>query len=45
MELHTSPIGGYSGFLKTYRMIKKDFFWEGIKTDFQKFVAKCVVFQ
>jgi hypothetical protein len=26
LELHTSPIGGHSGFLKTYHRIKKDFF-------------------
>jgi hypothetical protein len=43
--LHTSPIGGHSGFLKTYHRIKKDFFWEGLKTDVQNFVFECVVFQ
>jgi hypothetical protein len=26
LELHTYPIGGNLGFLKTYHMIKKDFF-------------------
>ena len=26
MELHTSPLGGHSGFLKTYHRVKKDFF-------------------
>ena len=26
LELHTSPIGGHSGFLKTYHGIKKDCF-------------------
>jgi hypothetical protein len=45
LELHTSPIGGHSRFLKTYHMIKKDFFWEGLKTDVQKFVVECLVFQ
>jgi hypothetical protein len=45
LELHTSPIGGHSGFLKTYHRIKKYFFWEGIKADVQNFVAKCVVCQ
>jgi hypothetical protein len=45
LELHTSPIGGHSRFLKTYHRIKKDFFWEGLKTDVQKFVSECVVFQ
>jgi hypothetical protein len=45
MEFHTSPIGGHSGFLKTYHMIKKDFFWEGLKIDYQNFVCECLVFQ
>jgi hypothetical protein len=45
LELHTSPIGGHSRFLKTYHKIKKDFFWEGLKTDVQKFVFECVVCQ
>jgi hypothetical protein len=26
LELHTSPVGGHSGFLKTYHTVKKDFF-------------------
>jgi len=45
LELHTSPIGGYSGFLNTYHMMKKGFFLEGFKYDVQNFVAKCLVFQ
>ena len=45
MELHTSPLGGHSGFLKTYHKVKKEFFWEGLKSDIQKFVAECLVCQ
>ena len=45
MELHTSPLGGHSGFLKTYHGVKKEFFWDGLKTNIQKFVAKCLVCQ
>src|ERR1700733_6106604 len=45
MELNTSPLGGHSGFLKTYHRVKKEFFWEGLKSDIQKFVAECLVFQ
>ena len=26
LELHTSPLGGHSGFLKTYHRAKKEFF-------------------
>ena len=39
MELHTSPLGGHSRFLKTYHRVKKEFFWDGLKLDIQKFVA------
>jgi hypothetical protein len=45
LESHTSPIGGHLGFLKTYHKIKKDVFWEGLKSDDQKLVFECVVFQ
>jgi hypothetical protein len=45
LELNASPIGGHSGFLKNYHMIKKDIFWEGLKNDVQKFVDECVVYQ
>ena len=44
-ELHTSPLGGRSGFLKTYPKVKKEFFWDGLKSDIQKFVVECLVFQ
>jgi hypothetical protein len=45
LELHTSPIGGHSGFLKTYHRVKKEFFWDGLKTDVQRFVAEFLVCQ
>ena len=40
MELHTYPLGGHSGFLKTYHGVKKDFFWDGLKSYIQNFVAE-----
>ena len=45
LELHTSPIKGHSVFLKTDHRVKKDFFWEGLKSDVQKFVVECLVCQ
>ena len=45
MEFHTSPLGGHSGFLKTYHRVKKESFWDGLKSDIQKFVAECLVCQ
>ena len=38
-------MGGNSEFLKTYHSVKKDFFWDGLKTNFQRFVAECLVCQ
>jgi hypothetical protein len=45
LELHTSPVGGHSGFLKTYHRVKKVFLGDGLKTNVQRFVAECLVFQ
>jgi len=45
MELHTSPLGGHSRFLKTYHRVEKEFFWDGLKSNIQKFVVECLVFQ
>jgi len=45
MELHTSPLGGHSRFLKTYHRVKKDFFGDGLKSDIQKFLVECLVCQ
>jgi hypothetical protein len=42
LELHTSPIGGNSGFLKTYHRVKKAFFWVGLKFDVRRSVAECL---
>ena len=45
LELHTSPLGGHSGFLKTYHRLKKEFSWDGLKFDIKNFVVECLVFQ
>jgi hypothetical protein len=45
LELHTSRVGGHLGFLKTYHRVIEDFFWDGLKTDVQRFVAECLVCQ
>jgi hypothetical protein len=45
LELHTSHLGGHFVFLKTYHRVKKDFFWDGLKSDIQKFVVECLVCQ
>ena len=43
--MHTYLVGGHSGFLKTYHGVKQEFLWDGLKSDIQKFVAECLVFQ
>ena len=43
-ELHTSPLGGHLGFLKTYHSVKKEFFEMALNI-IQKFVVDCLVFQ
>jgi hypothetical protein len=35
LELQTSPVGGHSGFLKTYHRVKKDFFGMDLKPMFK----------
>jgi hypothetical protein len=45
LELHTSSVGGHSGFLKTYHRVKKDFLGDGLRTNAQRFVVECLVCQ
>ena len=45
LELHAFPIGGNSRFLKTYHGVKKEFFWEGLKSYVRRFVAEYLVYQ
>jgi hypothetical protein len=45
LESPTSPIGGQSGFMKTYHRIKKDIFWGGIKNNVQNSLVECLVYQ
>ena len=44
-EFHASPIGGHSGYLRTYKRLAGLFYWKGIRRDVQKFVAACDVCQ
>jgi hypothetical protein len=43
--LHSSAIGGHSGFLVTYTKIKKLFAWPGMKKMVKDFVAQCMICQ
>lgn len=41
--MHTTAIGGHSGFPVTFSRLKKLFAWRGMKTDVKNFVAACTV--
>jgi hypothetical protein len=43
--MHSSPIGGHSGFHATYHRIKHLFAWPGMKNQIRTFVANCSVCQ
>ena len=40
-ENHHSPTTSHVGFFKTYHNIRQSFFWKGMKTNIQKYVAEC----
>jgi hypothetical protein len=44
-ELHSSSIASHSSFHKTYDKIKHSFFWDGMQSYIQDFVAYCDDFQ
>jgi hypothetical protein len=43
--IHSSALGGYSGFPMTYRKLKQLFAWQGMKTSAKSFVQSCVTCQ
>ncbi|WVZ22625.1 hypothetical protein V8G54_001169 [Vigna mungo] len=44
-EFHSSPVGGHSGFLRTYKRIAANLYWTGMKKMIQEFVKACDVCQ
>ena len=40
-QVHNSPLGGHSGFLKTLHRVKRDFYWPGLREDVKKYVKEC----
>src|SRR4051812_35253932 len=45
VALHSSALGGHSGMKATYHRIKQIFYWPGLKSEVDKFVAECPVCQ
>nr|KYP38490.1 Retrotransposable element Tf2 [Cajanus cajan] len=44
-EFHSTPQGGHSGFLRTYRRVAANLYWQGMKTDIMKYVQSCDICQ
>ena len=42
-EAHDFPLAGHQGFFKTYRKLRKRFYWKGLKAYVQKYVNECKV--
>ena len=40
-SLHKSPVGGYEGCFCTLHQMQKDYWWPGMSTFLQKFIAGC----
>ena len=40
-QVHASPLGGHSGYLKSFQRLKKDFYWTGMVGDLKQFVKEC----
>lgn len=41
--LHSSPMGSYSGYLRTYQRAKEDFYWQGMKNYNGWYINDCDV--
>ncbi|TYK23171.1 Ty3/gypsy retrotransposon protein [Cucumis melo var. makuwa] len=42
---HDSVFGGHSGFLRTYKRIAGELYWNGMKSDIKKYCEECMICQ
>ncbi|KAL4019190.1 hypothetical protein IC575_022834 [Cucumis melo] len=42
---HDSVLGGHSGFLRTYKRMSGELYWQGMKNDIKNYVEQCEVCQ
>lgn len=42
---HDSVMGGHLGFLRTYKRLRGELYWEGMKNDVKNYVAACLICQ
>ena len=43
--VHDSPLGGHSGYLKTFHRAKREWFWKGMKKDLKGYIKGCELCQ
>jgi len=43
--IHASPVAGHAGYDKTIHRARKDFYWQGMKSDIKKFIRECHICQ
>lgn len=44
-DVHSSALGGHSGFPNTYQRLKQMFYWRGMKSVVREFVSACFTCQ
>ena len=44
-HVHDDPLGGHSGYLKSFHRLKQDFWWVGMKSDLKNYIRECAVCQ
>ncbi|XP_026382523.1 uncharacterized protein LOC113277692 [Papaver somniferum] len=44
-EFHATPLGGHSGFLRTYKRLQRNFYWKGMKRSIKTYIAQCDICQ
>lgn len=43
VEIHSTPVGGHSGTLRTHSHLAHQFFWKGMRKDVGEFFKGCMV--
>ena len=39
---HDAPLAGHPRYLKTYKQVREQFSWKGLKKDVQRYVSECL---
>ena len=42
-QVRDGPLGSHSGYLKTFHIFKKDFYWPGMGKDLKQYIRECDV--